>query len=337
MLIDKTDLLKVLRVVSGFDTQACAFIGVQLPHDVSPQFHRSSTFGFIQTNKFDLTKPHVFASMGNLKDLLNVSADVMDMSLDSAGKLRLESTEEFPVRLQVYTVRNEVSGFKEHYLGNPGNLRFGGDLFKGFDIRPFKPLYSPPLLEGGRLLISTISGAVIWTSDDLKSVPGVVQPRESFLRFIAGGGCTELLVSNQGYWITEKEGLVCAMTSHQTPTGMLKTYEYPGTELTRFQASRLLTSLSNVAYLTSDTDRVEFNPKEGIVCRDKYSNAQIFPHGATTTTWPRGVVFGRTAKFIVDALNQTQEEEAILYSVPLRNPTYRLVRGQFEVNFGLVV
>jgi hypothetical protein len=274
--------------------------------------------------------------MGNLKDLLNVSADTMNMSLDAAGKLRLESNEEYPVRLQVHTVRSEVAGFKGHYLGNPGNFRFAGDLFNGFDIRVFKSLASPPLLEKGRLLISTINGAVIWTSEPLKAVPVIVQPRESFLRFIAGGGTAELLVSNQGYWIAEKESLVCAMTSHQTPTEMLKVYDYAGTELTRFHAPRLLASLSNVSYLTGDTDRVEFNPKDGIVCRDKYSNAQIFPHGATSTTWPRGVIFGRTAKFIVDALSQTQEEGAVLYSVPLRNPTYRIVRGPFEVNFGLV-
>lgn len=336
MLIDKGDLLKVLRVISGFDTQACAFLGVQLPEDATPQFHRSSTFGFIQTNKFELTKPLIFASLGNLKDLLNVSADVMDMSLDAAGKLRLESTEEYPVRLQVHTVRREVAGYKEHYLGDPSNFRFAGDIFNGFDIRPFKSLSSPPLLEKGRLLINTISGAVIWTAESLKAVPVIIQPRESFLRFIAGGGSAELLVSNQGYWIAEKEGLVCAMTSHQTPTEMLKTYEHAGTELTRFNASRLLASLSNVSCLTTDTGRVELHPKDGIVCRDKYSNAQIFPHGATTTTWPRGVIFGRTAKFIVDALSQTQEEDVVLYSVHLRNPTYRIVRGPFEVNFGLV-
>jgi hypothetical protein len=336
MLIDKGDLLKVLRVVSGFDTQACAFLGVQLPENASPQFHRSSPFGFIQTNQFDLTQPHIFASLGNLKDLLNVSADVMHMSLDAAGKLRLESTDEYPVRLQVHTVRSEVAGYKDHYLGNPRNFSFAGTLFNGFDIRAFKSISIPPLLEKGRLLLSTLSGVVIWTSEPLKEVPGIVQPRESFLRFIAGGGVGEILVSNQGYWIAEKDNLVCAMTSHPTPTEMLKVYEQAGTELTRFNASRLLSSLSNVSYLTGDTDRVELNPKDGIVCRDKYSNAQIFPHGATSSAWPRATIFGRTAKFIVDALSQTQEEEAVLYSVPLRNPTYRIVRGPFEVNFGLV-
>ena len=61
MLIDKGDLLKVLRVISGFDTQACAFLGVQLPTNASPQFHRSSPFGFIQTSQFDLTQPYIFA------------------------------------------------------------------------------------------------------------------------------------------------------------------------------------------------------------------------------------------------------------------------------------
>ena len=336
MLIDKGDLLKALRIISGFDTSACAFLGVQLPVGASPQFHRSSPFGFIQTNQFDLLKPHIFASLNNLKDLLNVSSDVMNMSIDTAGKLRLESAEEYQVRLQVHTVRKEVAGYKEHYLGVPGNFRFTGDLFGDFDVRAFKALTSPPLLENGRLLIQTIGGTVIWSSESLKAVPVVLQPRESFLRFIAGGGVAELLVSNQGYWVAEKEGLVCAMASHQTPTEMLKVYEHPGTELTRFHAPRLLSSLSNVSYLTGDTDRVEFHPKDGIVCRDRYSNAQIFPHGATSVSWPRGVIFGRTAKLIVDALSQTQEEEAVLYSVPLRNPTYRIVRGSFEVNFGLV-
>jgi hypothetical protein len=183
--------------------------------------------------------------------------------------------------------------------------------------------------------VSTISGTVIWTADSLKDV--VWQPREAFLRFVAGGGITGgINVSNQGYWVTEKEGLLCFMSAHSTPTELMKVYDHPGTELTRFHAPRLLTSLSNIAYLTADTDRVEFNPKDGIVCRDKYSNPQIFPHGAETTTWPHGCIFGRTAKFIVDALSQTKEETAVLYSVPLRNPTYRIVRGPFEVNFGLI-
>jgi hypothetical protein len=335
MLIDKGDLLKVLRVLSGFDTQACPFLGVQFPQDGKPQFHRSSTFGFIQTTDFDLKQPHIFASLANLKDLLNVSSDTMHMKLDAAGKLRLESDEEFPVRLQVHTVHGSVSGYKDHYLGVPGTYRYSGTLFNGFDIRPFKNMAQPPLLDDGRLLISTVAGTVIWTGDDeLKTIK--IQPRESFLRFIAGGGTAELLMSNQGYWIAEKEGQVCAMTGHRTSTEMLKVYALPGTELTRFPATRLLSALSNVAYLTSDTDRVELNPREGIVCRDKFSNAQVFPHGATSTAWPRGVIFGRTTKFIVDALNQSNEEEAILYSVPLRNTTYRIVRGDYEVNFGIL-
>ncbi len=334
MLIDKGDLIKVLRVISGFDAQACAFLGVQLPGD-RPQFHRSSPFGFIQTNDFDLTNPSIFVSLNNFKDLLNVSADTMHMAIDTAGKLRLESTDAFPVRLQVHTVRKEVTGFKGHYLGDPSNFRYAGDIFNGFDIRPFKLLSLPPLLEKGRLLINTIAGTVVWTgSDALKAV--IMQPREAFLRFIAGGGCTDLLVSKQGYWVTEKEGLVCALSGHNTPKEMLKVYEYPGVELTRFHAPRLLASLSNISYLTADTDRVELNPRDGIMCRDKYNNPQIFPHSATSTTWPRGVIFGRTAKFIVDALNQTQEEDAVLYSIPLRTPTYRIVRGSFEVNFQLV-
>lgn len=335
MLIDKGDLTKALRVISGFDVQACAFLGVQLPQGDRPQFHRSSTFGFIQSKDFDFNKSCIFASLGNFRDLLNVSADVMNLVIDGAGKLRLESTDAFPIRLQVHAVRKEVTGFKDHYLGDPSSFRYSNDIFNGFDIRPFKLLSLPPLLEKGRLLITTVAGTVVWTGTDaLKTV--VMQPREAFLRFIAGGGCNDLLVSKQGYWVTEKDGLVCAMSGHNTSTEMLKVYDYPGTELTRFNASRLLSSMSHVSYLTSDMDRIELHPKEGIVCRDKYSNPQIFPHGATSTNWSRGAIFGRTAKFIVDTLSQTQEEEAILYSVPLRNPTYRIVRGPFEVNFQLI-
>jgi hypothetical protein len=332
MLIDKGDQLKALRVISGFDAQACAFLGVQFPLDDKPQFHRSGPFGFIQTLNFDLLQPYIFASLANLKDLLGVSADTMDMTVDSAGKLRLESTE--GVRLQVHTVRKEVSGYKDHYLGDPSFFRHPGNTFEGFDIRPFKALTIPPLLKDGRLLVNTIAGTVIWTAESLK--PVVIQPREAFLRFVAGNGCSELLVSQQGYWLAEKEGLGCAMSGHGTPTELLAVYGQAGTELTQFHAPRLIASLSNVSSLTSDTDRVELHPREGIVCQDKFNNPQVFPHGATSSTWQRGVIFGRTAKFIVDALSQTNEETVVLYSVPLRNSTYRLVRGSFEVNFGLV-
>ena len=336
MQIDKGDLSKVLRVIAGFDVQACAFLGVQLPKNDSPQFIRSSVNGLIQTvnywnNSTDFKT--TYASLGNFRDLLNVSGDVMDLSIDPAGKLRLESPD--GIRLQVHTVREEVTGFKKHYLGDTSRHSYSANLFDGFDIRPFKLLTTPPLLENGKLLVSTISGTVIWTADSLKGLTW--QPREAFLRFVAGGGVKAgINVSQQGYWLTEKDGLMCFMSAHSTPTELLKVYNLPGTELTRFHAPQLLASLSKVSYLTSDTDRVELNPKDGIVCRDKYSSPQIFPHGATTTTWPRGSIFGRTTKFIVDALGQTAEEEAVLYSVPLRNPTYRIVRGPFEVNFGLV-
>ncbi len=89
MLIDKGDLLKVLRVLSGFDTHACPFLGVQFPEGDKPQFHRSSPYGFLQSVSFDVTQPHIFASLVNLKDLLGVSSDAMDMSVDFFGKLRL--------------------------------------------------------------------------------------------------------------------------------------------------------------------------------------------------------------------------------------------------------
>lgn len=331
MLIDKGELSKVIRVVSGFDSQACAFIGVQLPSDNKPQFHRSGVHGFIQSNHFDLAQPHIFASLNNLRDLLNVSSDTMYMNLDVHGKLRLESTE--GTRLQVHTVRKEAAGFKEHYLGDPSNFRYPGNTFHGFDIRPFKNLTSSPIMSNGRILISTIGGVVIWSSETLRNV--VMQPRETFLRFIAGGGCPELLVSKQGYWMAGKDDLVCALSGHTTPTDLMQVYNQAGTELTQFHAPQLLSALSNVATLTSDTDRVELT-REGIVCRDKYSNPQVFAHGAANQTWPKGAMFGRTAKLIVDALNQTNEENAVLYSVPLRNSTYRIVRGAFEVNFGLV-
>lgn len=332
MLIDKGDLQKVLRLLSGFDNQACAFLGVQFPQDDRPQFHRSSIFGFMQTINFDVTQPHIFASLMNLKDLLGVSADSMDMAVDFFGKLRLESPD--GVRLQVHSVRKEVAGFKPHHLGDPSSFRYPGNTFDGFDIRSFKNLTMPPLLENGRLLVATNAGTIIWTAEALKAI--VMQPREAFLRFIAGNGCPELLVSKQGYWLAEKEGLLCAMSGHSTPADMMDVYKHAGTELTRFHAPRLLTSLSNVVYLTSDTESIELNPREGIVCRDKYRNPQVFPHGATTATWAKASIFGRTAKLIVDALSQTNEEEAVLYSVPLRNSTYRIVRGSFEVNFGIL-
>jgi hypothetical protein len=337
MLIDKGDLLKVLRAVSIFDSQGCVYLGVQTPDDGKPQFHRSGPYGFIQTKDFDLMQGCVYASLANLKDLLNVSADVMDMIIDPhSRRLRMESTEEFPVRLQVHCVVQSASGFKPHYLGEPGFLRYSGDLFNGFDIRPFKVLTQYPVLENGRLMVSTVSGTVVWNGpDSLK--PVFMQPREAFLRFIAGGGIAEYQITKQGYWMAEKDGLVCALYSPQEVSkDSLRLYSLPGTELARFHAPRLVTSLHNAAAYLSDTDKVELHPKDGIVCRDKYSNTQVFPHGASNSTWTKGAIFARTAKFIVDCLNQTTEDVAVLYSVPLRNPTYRIVRGNFEVNFGLV-
>ena len=345
MIVNKASLLKTLRTISSFDAaMACAYLGVQLPNDTDtpqPQLHRSSPEGFVQTSDFNLMKLDTtsFSSLTNLKDLLSItSSDDLELILDpNTGQLRVISTEDgFSTRLQVFSLKKDSSGFKYHYVGDPTTFQFPGDTFKGFDIHPFKGLTQSPTVLDGRLLVSTISGSVIWTgSDSLKKVK--MQPREGFLRFISGVDLSEVLISKQGYWLAEKEGLVCASSVHDTPTELLSLYGTPGKEVVQFNAHRLLSSLSSAAYLSSDSEKIELNPREGIVCRDKYTNVQVLPMGESGTNWAKVTIYGRTAKLIVDALSQTSEETAVLYIVPLRTPTYRIVRGSFEVNFGLVI
>jgi len=209
-------------------------------------------------------------------------------------------------------------------------------VFLGLNMTNFHTV-SQPVLKNGRLLIPTRAGMVMWTAPaSLKPIQ--LYPRESFLRFACGTVLENLMISERGYWGAARDGVFSFLSGHTVNTQLFDKYDTPGTEISRLNAARLIQALHNSTILCGgDRDRVEVDYKSGIVCRDKFGNEQKFSLGASHP-WPKFVMMGSSAKLLVDALSQSNEEGAVLYSIPPKlgqSTTMRLVRGEFEVNFNV--
>jgi hypothetical protein len=333
MLLDKSELLKTLRSLETFDTSASPFIAVQLT-DQSPNFYRSSINGQIQTDLFDLLKTgNTYVSLSHFRDCLRaLPEDKIELSLDPNGILKIASMDNaFDSEIRVHTVPVAQAGLKSHDLGNL-SVSLSASTFLGCDTSPFAAA-SPPMLQGGRLFISTKFGAVIWTGPEpLRSIQ--LQPREPFLKLITGNPAVEdLFLTEKGYWGAKINGMLVFNFGHMLGKELFSAYNVSGVELARFPAARLVQALHAAADLCGDQDKVEVRPKEGIVVRDKFGNDSKFGLGGGEG-WSKFAAFGKTMKTIADALIQDKSEEIILYDVPsFVNPTKRLHRGSMEVTF----
>jgi hypothetical protein len=331
VLIDKGDLSKTLRVVQGFDTNASPFIGVQLADDQAPRFYRSGAFGFISSKDFATTSP-TNVSLAHLQDCLKVlREEKVEMGLDLNGILKISSTDNtFDSELRVHTVPAAQAGLKTHNVGDIA-LRFEPNVFLGIDTTPFKTK-TPPVLVEGRLMLATSDAVIIWTGmDSLKHAR--VYPREAFLRLAcANADVREIVLTTGGYWGVVTNDLVMFNYGHNLGRELFDSYNVPSVELVRLPADRLIYALKAAAGLIGDKDRVDIDPKYGVVSRNRYGSDAKFSLGGTQG-WNKFGVFGGTARAIVDALFQSKDEEAVLSSVQMVHPTLRLRRGPFEVSF----
>lgn len=334
MLIEKSDLLKTIRAIAAFDnTSASPYVAIHFPPEGKPEFYRSSSFGFIQTKGFD-TNNLAYVSLAHLQDCLKISPELLEISLKPDGTVRLHSTESIYDNVyHVHSVRESSSGLKAHVIGEPRRKTLPPDTFLNLDVRPFTPsnLKGQPILKDGRLTFTTDFGNLIWAAPEcLKTVQ--LMPSYSFLRFACGQRLEDLVQSEKGYWGAVRDDLVTYLIGHMTQkTEPYDVYNVPGTEVARFPASRLVDALSRAVVMSNN--KVELDPKTGVSCRDNFGNEQKMAVGTSNGTWPKFSLLNPTAKLIVDILSQSSEEEAVLYMVPGKSNTLRLVRGNFETNF----
>jgi hypothetical protein len=187
----------------------------------------------------------------------------------------------------------------------------------------------------GRIMLATADAVVMWTGPDaLKGIKAY--PREAFLKMATGNSeVTDVVLTDKNYWGVVTRDIVMFNYAHTLGRELFDAYNVAGTELARLPADRLVHSLQAVCVLLGDRDRVEIDPKVGILARNRFGSDAKFSLGGATG-WTKFSMFGGTAQTIVNAFSQSKDEEAVLYSVPAVHPTMRLRRGPFEVNFKVV-
>jgi hypothetical protein len=334
MLTDKGDLLKTLRAIQNFDTNASPYVAVTLFPDTQPLFYRSSSFGFIQSKDFPAASI-TNVSLSHLQDCLRVlREDKVEMSLDPNGVLKIASTDNtFDSELRVHTVTPAQAGLKLHTVGDIA-VRFEPNAFLGIDTTPFKTK-APPVVVNGRLMLATSDAVVIWDGPDtLKQA--TAHPRDAFLRVAAGNAAVEQIVLTKGgYWGVVTNDLVVFNYGHTLGRELFDAYNIPSTDIVRLPADRLVYALRAAAGLVGEKDKVEVDPKVGVATRDRFGSEAKFSLGGAQG-WNKFGVFGGTAQAIVDALSQSKDEEAVLSSIQMVHPTMRLRRGSFEANFKIL-
>jgi hypothetical protein len=334
MLIPKADLLKPLKVLVAFDPKGSPYIGVQLGD--TPQFYRSSSNGFIQTKDFgEGSTTHV--SLSNFFDCLkNLPEDAVQLGLDSNGILRIHGTSSdvFESETHVHTVSAGQAGLKRHDIGE---VRFDvdKDAFSRINVKAFKTV-TPPVLVKGRLMLATDAGAtVIWDGpESIQKLPDIY-PRESFLRMVSDGAeVRQITITANGYWGAEIEDMITYTKGHVIGRQIFDNYVAPGTEIAKLPAQRLVVGLDAAVGLLEPMERVDVDPKLGILAKGKFGDNRNSL--GEIGEWPKFSVLAKTAKVISEALSQAVEDEALLYSLPLTpggSTVLRLKRGPFEISF----
>jgi hypothetical protein len=331
MLADKAELSKTIRSIQAFDANASPYVAVSLPPDSSPLFYCSSAFGFVQSKDFGGAS-QTNVSISHLKECLAVLRDEkVELSLDPSGILKISSTDNtFESELRVHTVNHAQAGLKLHTVGDIAT-RLPFNTFLGLNTTPFKPK-TPPVLACGRIMLATSDAVIMWDGPD--SLKGVASsPREAFLRTAAGNpAVTDIVLTANNYWGVVTNDLVTFSYGHTLGRELFNIYNVPATELVHLPAERLVYSLRAAAGLIGDKDRVDVDPKVGVISRNKFGSEAKFSLGGTAG-WTKFGVFGGTAQAIVDALSQSKDDEAILSRVSMTHPTLRLRRGPMEVSF----
>lgn len=332
MLTEKNELLRSLKAMQAFD-KGSPYVAVQLPPAGGrPQFFRSSADGLIYTKDFAPGNTVTYVSLEHfISCLKSVPEDAIELGLDANGILRIfgTSSDIFESESHVLTVSPRQAGGYAHTTGEV-ILRIEPSVLSRIDVTKFN-LNTPPVLANGRLMLSTKAGAtVVWTGPEaLNTAPGLY-PRENFLRAIAGEAVVaDLGVTSTGYWMASTGGLVTYIKGHTVGRQHFDLYNSPTQELAKLPAERLLIGLNSAYALLEPVEKVEIDPKLGVMAKGKFGDNRNSL--GETGNWSRFTILAQTAKVIYDALSQTIEDEAVLYT---SGPgTMRLRRGSFEVNF----
>lgn len=327
-LYSKNDLLRTLRALEKFDSSASPYVAVDITAD-PPAFYRNSNTGFIQsTNLSNQKLTHV--SLSHFKDCLNVLKDEnIELLLGNNGTLYIRSTDHtYDSELFVHTIKAEQAGVKYHKVGIPLQSFKTEELFPNFDTKSFV-CAAAPILEKGRVLIPTTTGIILWTGpDSLQKIK--LQPRESFLKCLSSG-IEEICVTSEGYWGATSSQLMSFYSTHSSSNALFTVYSTKGNNLVNFPTPRLLYALSAASGLCADTGKIDICPTQGIVTRDSTGNTAKFAIGVQAG-WQKFSLAAKSAKLIVSALSQSQEDTVELSSVPLANTTMRFSSGAWEVN-----
>jgi len=334
MLIVKSDLVKPLKALAAFDTKGAPYIGVQLVEGQKPLFYRSNGDGVVQSKDYGLF-PTTYVSLSHFSDVLkSIHEESIELSLNERGILRLHGVSVgYDTTAHVHTVSEGQAGVKHHDIG-PRQVTADPQTFAGLDIKPFK-LASPPVVANGKLMLVTDRSAIImWTGDHLAALPKNLSPREPFLRMVCGNDVDELVLTANGYWGAVFGDMVTYAKGHLLGRQLFDTYNAQGVEVTQLPAERLLTGLSAAVSLLDDTDRVDVDPKLGVIAKGSFGDNRTSL--GETGDWGKFGLQAKTAKAVVDALGQATDDYAILENMSSgTGPTslMRLRRGAFEVNF----
>jgi hypothetical protein len=334
MLVVKRDLLLPLKQLAAFDTKGAPYIGVQLVEGQKPLFYRSNNDGVVQSKDYGLF-PTTYVSLSHFTDVLkSIHEESIELSLNERGILRLHGVSVgYDTTAHVHTVAEGQAGVKHHDIG-PRQVTANAQTFSGIDIKPFK-LASPPVVAAGKLMLVTDRSAIImWGGEHLAALPKNLSPREPFLRMVCTQDVDELVLTANGYWGAVFGDMVTYTKGHTLGRQLFDTYNTQGVEVTQLPAERLITGLSSAVGLLDDTDRVDVDPKLGVIAKGSFGDNRTSL--GETGEWGRFGLQAKTAKAVVDALSQATDDYAILENMSSgTGPTslMRLRRGTFEVSF----
>lgn len=333
MLAVKIDLLRPLKAIAAFDHKGAPYIGVQLVDGHNPMFLRSNNEGIIQSKNYGLY-PTTFVSLSHLTSVLKACPEEnIELTTDERGIMRLYGTSDVQSNSEsnVHTVTDKQAGIKVHDIGSR-MIALDSHTFAGLDIAKF-PLATEPVISKGKLMLATSKGAVVmWSNPLLASQPIRLSPRETFLRMICGEDVNELFLTANGYWGASLGELETYTKGHIMGRQLFDSYDVPGTPVAQIPAERLLICLRAAVSLLEDTDRIDIDPKLGVIARGSFGDNRNSL--GETGDWHKFGVQAKTAKVVLDALAQGTGDYATLeITSPGSSSTMRFTRGRFAVSF----
>jgi hypothetical protein len=328
--LNKTDLLKTLRLISNFDVTGSPFIALQLGGN-QPCFYRSSPNGFIQSQNLNVGKM-TYVYLNHFKDCLQIlKDDMVDLDLDLNGVLKLSANDSvYESELRIHTAKAEQAGLKHHDVGDVV-IRLAHDTFNSFNTKSFSYV-AQPVLDKGKILIPSQYGVIVWKGTDaLNTIQ--LSPRDSFLRIASSPDVKEIVICKNGYWGAIFNDLMVFIGGHVSGKHLFELYDVPANLLGSVPADRLIYGLKSAVSLAGDNGKIEVCPINGVITKDQLGSQAKFTLG-DKKTWNKFSLTSKAANMVVEALSQTKEDEIKLSQFTLNGFTVmRLTRGFWEVNF----